>query len=34
VLSDPEVRACPHGRPTVVRLTKYELDKLFKRVNQ
>ncbi len=34
VLSDPEVRACPHGRPTVVRLTKYELDRLFKRVNQ
>ncbi len=34
VLADPEVRACPHGRPTVVRLTKYELDKLFKRVNQ
>lgn len=34
VLADPEVRACPHGRPTVVRLTKYEIDKLFKRVNQ
>lgn len=34
VLSDPEIRACPHGRPTVVRLTKYEIDKLFKRVNQ
>ena len=34
VLSDTEVRACPHGRPTVVRLTKYELDRLFKRVNQ
>lgn len=34
VLADPEVRACPHGRPTVIRLTKYELDKLFKRVEQ
>ena len=34
VLADPDVRSCPHGRPTVVRLTKYELDKLFKRVNQ
>ncbi len=34
VLADSEVRACPHGRPTVVRLTKYELDKLFKRVEQ
>lgn len=34
VLSDEDVRSCPHGRPTTVRLTKYELDKLFKRVNQ
>ena len=34
VLGDEEVRSCPHGRPTTVRLTKYELDKLFKRVNQ
>lgn len=34
VLSDPEVTCCPHGRPVMVRLTKYELDKLFKRVNQ
>lgn len=34
VLADPEVRSCPHGRPTVIRLTKYELDKLFKRVDQ
>lgn len=34
VISDPELRACPHGRPTMVRLTKYELDKMFKRVNQ
>ncbi|MGN1014664.1 MAG: DNA mismatch repair endonuclease MutL, partial [Butyricicoccus sp.] len=34
VLSDPEVNCCPHGRPVMVRLTKYELDKLFKRVNQ
>ena len=34
VLSDENVRSCPHGRPTMVRLTKYELDKLFKRVNQ
>ena len=34
VLSDENVRSCPHGRPTTVRLTKYELDKLFKRVNQ
>ena len=34
VLADKNVRSCPHGRPTTVRLTKYELDKLFKRVNQ
>ena len=34
VLADGDVRSCPHGRPTMVRLTKYELDKLFKRVNQ
>ncbi len=34
VVSDPQVTCCPHGRPVMVRLTKYELDKLFKRVNQ
>ncbi|MBQ8144947.1 MAG: DNA mismatch repair protein MutL, partial [Butyricicoccus sp.] len=34
VLSDPDVKSCPHGRPVTVRLTKYEIDKLFKRVNQ
>lgn len=34
VLSDPDVTCCPHGRPVMVRLTKYELDKMFKRVNQ
>lgn len=34
VLSDPEVTCCPHGRPVTVRLSKYELDKMFKRVNQ
>lgn len=27
-----DVRYCPHGRPALVRLTKYELEKLFKRV--
>ena len=23
---------CPHGRPTIIKFTKYEIEKLFKRV--
>ena len=34
VYNDSDVTSCPHGRPVMVRLTKYEIDKLFKRVNQ
>lgn len=34
VIEDNDVNCCPHGRPVMVRLTKYEIDKLFKRVNQ
>ena len=34
VMQDENVRSCPHGRPVTVRMTKYEIDKLFKRVNQ
>lgn len=33
VLNDPDVISCPHGRPVIVRFSRYELDKLFKRVN-
>jgi DNA mismatch repair protein MutL len=24
--------SCPHGRPTFIKMTKYELEKMFKRV--
>ncbi|MBQ3919351.1 MAG: DNA mismatch repair endonuclease MutL [Oscillospiraceae bacterium] len=34
VLSDDRIRYCPHGRPIMFELTKYELEKQFKRVVQ
>lgn len=32
LLSMPDVKYCPHGRPIVVELTKYNLEKMFRRI--
>ena len=32
VVNDSEVRFCPHGRPVMIEISKYELEKQFGRV--
>lgn len=32
VESDPNIRYCPHGRPTSIVITKYEIEKQFGRM--
>ena len=31
LLSMPEIRYCPHGRPVMIKLSKYEIEKQFGR---
>ena len=32
LLAMPNIRFCPHGRPVFIKFTKYEIEKLFGRI--
>ena len=32
LLENESIRYCPHGRPVMFKITKYELDKQFRRI--
>lgn len=32
LLSMPDIKYCPHGRPIIAQMTKYQFEKLFKRI--
>ena len=32
LLSNPDIRYCPHGRPVMIKLSKYDIEKQFGRV--
>ena len=32
LLSNPNIRYCPHGRPVMIKITKYDIEKQFGRI--
>ena len=32
LLSNPNIRYCPHGRPVMIKLSKYDIEKQFGRI--